>query len=311
MEYHLERRLRLHAEPEYKNLYSWAINEIDEHGIVVGRDQIPWGWTLSFTAISCVLVDGIELELKSQPEEDTKLSLPDISQSQVIHIKLRPERRSDDGDYFHETTYSMFGTDRTIKEFQLDIHPISGSTDHESCRAWGSPSFAVEIDFRNQTVDDCISFYFFVKPETFARYAAKISHGLVDEIILSVGSVDGFYSEWTPSISTRDVKILTRGEQHKVEAPEDIGFEPPRLGTVGDAKFYINRHLEFGIPASDEEGLYEESGDLGTVRIASETRTQAPVFNPKVLKTIASLKRAAWWIVVLLALIFVATLLKR
>jgi hypothetical protein len=96
----------------------------------------------------------------------------------------------------------MFGTDRAIKSFQLDIHPIADPAEQESCKAWGSVSYTSEIDFRDETVDDCIVFYLFVKPETFARYAAKIAHGSVDEMILSVGSVAGFYSEWSPSIST-------------------------------------------------------------------------------------------------------------
>src|SRR5271155_3842405 len=54
-----------------------------------------------------------------------------------------------------------------------------------------------------------IFFYLFVKPETFAGYAAKITHGLVDEIVFSVGSVDGFYSDWSPSAFASQVKVLT------------------------------------------------------------------------------------------------------
>ena len=47
VDFHLERGLRLHTKPEHKNLYSWAINEIDAQGQQIGDDQIPWGWTLS------------------------------------------------------------------------------------------------------------------------------------------------------------------------------------------------------------------------------------------------------------------------
>ena len=51
----LEHGLRLHIESEHKNLYKWAINEIDAQGQRIGDDQIPWQWTLHFTATSCVL----------------------------------------------------------------------------------------------------------------------------------------------------------------------------------------------------------------------------------------------------------------
>lgn len=311
MDFHLERKLRLHAKPEHKNLYSWAINEIDENGDVIGFDQIPWGWTLHFTATSCVLGDSIELKSNWPLGKTDEPTPTDITQRQVIRTKLRPGRPRDDGDYFRETKYSMFGTDRTIKEFQLDIHPIADPSKNESCSAWGSPSYTAETDFRNETMDDCIVFYLFVKPETFARYAAKISHGSVDEIVLAVGAVDGFYSEWSPSISTRDVKILTRGDEHKVEMPNDVGFEPPRLGTVGDAELYINRRLEFGVPKSDDDTLNEDPSDLGTVRITPERQKSGSVVDPQVLKAIGSLKRASWWIVMLLALVFVTLLLKR
>jgi alpha-glucosidase len=61
---------------------------------------------------------------------------------------------------------------------------------------------AYEIDFRNETADDCLWFYLHVKPETFARYVALIDQGAIDTVLFSVGSVEGFYSDWSPSIST-------------------------------------------------------------------------------------------------------------
>lgn len=205
----------------------------------------------------------------------------------------------------------MFGTDRAITEFQLDIHSIADPTENESCTAWGSPSYTAETDFRNETMDDCLVFYLFVKPETFARYAAKISHGAVDEIVLAVGAVDGFYSEWSPSISTRDVKVLTRGDEHKVERADNAGLEPPRLGSVGDAKLYINRRLEFGMQKSDDETLDEDTHDLGTIRITPEAHAPGSNTDPQVIKALVSLRRAAWWIVVLLALLFITLPLRR
>ena len=43
---------------------TWAINEVDAQGRPVGHDQIPWAWTLSFTATSCSLGDGLEIKTK-------------------------------------------------------------------------------------------------------------------------------------------------------------------------------------------------------------------------------------------------------
>jgi len=291
VDFHLELGLRLQTELEYKDLYGgWAINEIDAQGQQIGHDQIPWEWTLCFTATSCVLGDGIEIKSQLQIEETTP-ALHEIVQRQVIRVRLRPGSPRDDEDYFRQTTFSMFGTDRAIKSFQLDIHPIANPAEQERCRAWGGVSYMAEIDFRNETTDDCIVFSMFVTPDTFARYAAKIAHGSVDEIILSVGSVAGFYSDWSPSISTRQVKVLTKGSEQNITLPAGLQFEPPRLGYVGTAELQINRRLEFAQRAPSPE-------------------TQAPTsVDPRILQMLGSLRRAAWFVVCLLALIFIVTLL--
>jgi hypothetical protein len=62
VDFHLDRKLRLHTDPEHKALYNWAINEIDAQGRQIGSDQIPWHWTLNFTATSCVLGDSFDIE---------------------------------------------------------------------------------------------------------------------------------------------------------------------------------------------------------------------------------------------------------
>lgn len=306
MDFHLERGLRLHTQPEHKNLYSWAINEIDAQGRRIGDDQIPWVWTLYFTATSCVLGDSISIKSKYASEE-TALATPEIAQRQVILVQLRPR---DDGD-FRETTFSMFGTDRAIKSFQLEIHQITDSADQESCTAWGTVSYTTEVDFRNQTIDDCVLFYLFVKPETFARYSTKVSDGSVDEIGFRVGSVTGFYSEWSPSISTSRVKVLTKGSEHQVQMPRGIEFEPPRLGDVGAAELYINRRLEFAKRAPDPQAV-EETVEVGTVLVAPRAAgAAAAAADSRTLQMLGSLRRAAWFVVVLLVLIFITTLLKR
>lgn len=302
MEFHLTRGLRLQTDPEHKNLYKWAINEIDQEGRVVGRDQIPWPWTLNFTATSCSLGDS--LEIKTKAASDAR----EVEQRQHIRIKLRPGTERDDENFFRRTTYSMFGSDRAIKDFQLDIYPITDpATQQESCSAWGSVSYTSEIDFRKETTDDCIGFYMYVKPETFGRYAAKIAHGLVDEIVLSLRSVSGFYSDWSPSISTNSVKVLTEGSEQNVAMPPQIQFELPRLGAVWEAQLYINRRLEFNKPGAAEEA--EERTEVGAAKGNQEAPAQAPVVGePRLLKMLGSLRKAAWVIVTLLALIFVSML---
>jgi hypothetical protein len=308
----LDRRLRLHTDPEYKSLYSWAINEIDAQGQQIGQDQIPWPSSLFFTATSCVLGDSINIESQFQEEEATPPP-PKVTQRQIIRVQLRPgDQRVEEG-HFRETRYSMFGTDRIIKSFQLEIHPIADPAKQESCSAWGSVSYTTEAadaaDFRKETTDDCVFFLLFVNPDTFARYGAKIAHGSVDEMILRVQLVDGFYSEWSPSIFTRKVKVLTTGDEHKVILPPDLSFEPPRLGQIYDAELYINRRLEFRKRAPEPDETVEETVDSETEQAVPVM--QSPAADPRMLQMLGSLRKAAWLVVCLLALIFIVLLLTR
>ena len=195
----------------------------------------------------------------------------------------------------------MFGTDRTIKSFQLQIRQLADPAEQERCEAWGTVSYTTELDFRSDTTEDCIIFSLFVKPETFARYAAKVSDASVDEISFSVRSVDGFYSDWSPSISTDSVKVLTTGEEHEVHLPPKLEFAPPRLGFVGEAQISINRRREFAKGGSDLQPIDEaEPVEPGTV--LAEPRASVAA-EPQTLEMLRSLKRAAWFVVVLLTLI--------
>ncbi|WP_315797666.1 hypothetical protein [Bradyrhizobium sp. SZCCHNRI3043] len=306
MDFHLEHGLRLQTEPEYKNLYLWAIQEFDAQGKQIGHDHIPWVYTLNFTGTSFALLDSIEIE--SQRDEATTAP-PEVAQRQHIRIRLRPGHPSDDGDFSRETTFSMFGTDRAIKSFELNIYPIADPAEEEKCTAWGSVSYTTEIDFRPETMDDCIVFYLYVKPDTFARYGAKIAHGLVDEVIFSVRWVSGFYSEWSPSISTSNVKVLTGGGEQKIALSSSHKVEPPQLGHVGKAELHINRRLECRKREAEPEAD-GEMPDFGPERVVVGTQVPAGV-DPRIFQTLGSLKRAAWFIVCLLALIFVVTLSKH
>ena len=317
MDFHLERGLRLHTEPEHKSLYKWAINEIDADGKQIGRDQIPWEWSLYFTATSCELSDRIEI---TQPLNfKFKVTMQDgtvteresggketVDRRQAIHVQLRSGDSRAGYGHKEPATFKMFGTDRTIKNFQLDIFQLTDPAEQERCTAWGCPSYTSEgAAFIDETIDDSFIFYLAVKPEAFARYLEKITNGAVDEIVFRVGKVDGFYSEWSPSWATDRVKVLTADREHKVTAPPDSQLEPPRLGQVGEFALFINRKLEFDSQASEPE-----AGDTGTERAAPNNKLGSAV-DAQTVPLLRSLRRAVWVVAWLLALILIVLLLRR
>jgi hypothetical protein len=86
--------------------------------------------------------------------------------------------------------------------------------------------------------------------------------------------------------------------------------EPWRLGRAHEAWLWVNRRLEFGKGGPEPEAV-EKMADLGAEGAVPEM-TQAPAaLDPHMLQMLGSLRRAAWFVVCLLALIFIATLWHR
>jgi len=113
MDYHLEREVRLHTKPGRNN--EWMISEVDAEGKNIGLDQIPWEWTLYFTATSCVLSDSIEvsqpLNFKFQVKmqdgtvtEQESGGKETIDRRQSIRVQLRPDDARVDEDDWRQTT---------------------------------------------------------------------------------------------------------------------------------------------------------------------------------------------------------------
>ena len=310
MDFHLDRQLRLLTEPEHKNLYSWAINEIDGFGVVVGGDQIPWSWTLSFIATEIVLSDRIELEETEDAEDAEPFSkrIGGTAHRSLISAKLSPFHGD---DWFRHTTYRMFGSDRAIKDFRLNIQLLKSNDEPEICSAWGAVSYTSEIDFRDETIEDCIIFHLRVKPITFERYEQKMIAGTISEIVFSVSRVSGFYSEWSPSISTREIKVLTHGKEHNVQVPDGHTFSPPCLGSIGEAELYIgikneqlNNFSKSIADLPDDEDQTNSSAQLNTADAPSVH------INTQLVKLLAALNSSSRWLIFLLVSLLGIILLK-
>jgi len=298
MDYHLDYGLRLHTESKYKTLYEWAINEVEANGSPIDRDQIPYARTLFFSATTCVLTNRLEIATQCSLKGESEAP-PEIETDQIIRMTLRPGMRAN-GEFVDDVTFSMFGTKRAIQHFTLEVRPLDDSAKAESCNAWGGVSYTAEIDFRNETVDDYICFFLSVKPETFARYVTLIDQGAIDTIHFSVGSVDGFYSKWGPSISKDEVKVLSRDDPHKLDLPPDFQGEPPRLGRVREARLLLHRRLELGKDSPVPPAIDDSADPTPPAKPALQLTSE---MDPRLLPVLASLKQAAWVAVALLAAI--------
>jgi hypothetical protein len=308
MDYHLERGVRLKAEIKDTTLYRWAISELNELGNPLSTDYIPWRWMLCFSATSCVLSHFAavsELRKPAEKEQSDKAKDAAPNRHYLIRLALVPGLPEEQGNW-RATTFSMFGTDRVIKDIELVIYPASEGNGEEQCTAWGAPSYTSDIDFRKVKEPDRLQFSLYVKPDTFAQYVFMASRGEMSGAIFSAGEVDGFYADWSPEISTDKVKVLTDDDNdHRVSVPDGCTIVPPRLKRVGRAQLRVDRRSElFAPPATEPEPTYVPEPP------PIEPPSPAPA-DPRLLIALQSLRTLGTWAVGLLGVIAVLLLFHR
>lgn len=237
LDFHLEREIRLSEESEYKILYSWSLQEFNENGEKFGSKQVPWVWSLYFTASELRHHYSIKIDRSNESDDEKNNEM--VEESETIYAILHPGIYRDEKWLEDDASYSMFGTNRRIKEFGLRIHKLEYSDGKERCSLWGCVSFTTEIDFRNETTDDVVEIYLWLAPNRFNRLVELINARRADMVEMRLGNVSGFYSEWSPSISTNNIKILTADQ--KIIFPENCEIVPPRLDDVGELSISITQ----------------------------------------------------------------------
>lgn len=295
MEHHLELSARLVTKKKYEGLYSWCLQEIDGNGEVVGRDLIPWSLGLQFEASELKLITTAEVsEFFHKPQEGGQSA----RMRRYIRAELKSEKDTSGRLLNRSTSYSMIGTERRDVTFELVVEAISAANPVECCHAWGAVAYTHELDFRATTEPDRVMFNLFVSPAEFEKYAKQIENDAVTHATLSVGHVSGFYSDWSPSISTDLIKILTAYKEQEVICPAESDIIPPRLGTVGEAVFTIWKSLKIESP----ELSAPETGDL-----IAQPMLRQELIQPRhnVERLLTSIQIGIWLNVLLLtALVF-------
>lgn len=307
MEYHLEREVRLADKSRHESLYKWSLQEYDANGDNVGEDQIPWRWDLEFSASE--LTHSINIEYGdsfSSSEEEGEVEVKEVIRG-IIH----PGFCIDGNQLEKNINYSFLGTHRKVKEFNLVIYklktiqnkPTDDNTE-ERCELWGCPSYTAEVeDFYEEEVEDCLFIYLFLSEDKFKKLLDLVKLNRVDIFRLSLAKVSGFYSGWSPSTSTNNVKILPRGFKSKVVIPKNCEVEPPELGKVGSFMISImqrNRiNLKQDLGRKDLDKIFGNEEQLPD---EDEAYSHSLIFKQlnKNERILSNLKIALWVIATLL-----------
>ena len=252
MEYHLEREIRLSEESEYVNLYSWSLQEFDKDGNKIGIDQIPWKWSIYFTASELRYIRSIHIEQSYNSEEAEKENKP-VKDSETIIATLHPGICVGGQRLQNDVAFSMLGTGRIIRNFMLRIQKLEDGNNHEGCSLWGCVSYTTELDFRDETTDDAVEIYLGLSQKRFNSLAEIIKYQRADVVQLRLQRASGFYSEWSPSISTDSVKVLTAYDEQIIVCPEKCDIKPPRLGEVGEFELTIVQRCDYNLFKEKDE----------------------------------------------------------
>ena len=127
---------------------------------------------------------------------------------------------------------------------------------------WGDVEYTSEIDFREVVEPDGVYVSIYLKESKFRKLTELISSKSLTSFSVHIRGVEGFYSHWSPSITTNLVKVLTK--EHKVDIPKDCKIKPPRTGQIRELGLYPGSSQEFvinqdlGIDENDEE---DDPGD--------------------------------------------------
>ncbi len=287
MQYHFDSEIRLLQETERQSLYPWSLQEFSKDGKAVSSKLIPWKWSLDFRATELKYMRGFQ---------SADARVPQAGES--IRVTLKPEP-----DFSSSRTpkYSMFGTNRVLQDFSVTIHKLKDEQAEERCTAWGSVSFTHEMDVGSRTENDLLIFRIELKAENYEALCYFANNGgNHDELLLSVTGVSGFYSEWSPLISTNSIKILaTDSEQNVVQ--HGASNEPPRLGETSEFTLSFSRRTIFGIPPDETTTAVKEY----SVPSPATADTNAALFPAihQLQATLKSLRIPIWIMVALLVLL--------
>lgn len=269
LDYDTDRNVYLETETGYQSLYKWCLKEAKESGEQVGRDLIPFRWNVFFHSTSF----GIQRFVSSQDtyrfEEDDLEALKFHRKDAIVAKLASGHYESDD---WRAPSISMIGSSRMVEEITLKISRID-DVEQETCHVWGSLAYESEIDFRNERVEDAIQISLYLENDKFDSLFDLIRNAEVDRLSLRLSDVQGFYSDWSPAISTDFIKVLTNLKDHGLEVDGEWSERIPTLGKVGEVSLAVERTLSAKLtpkPADEYEDDWLSESDDGNLESSVE-----------------------------------------
>ena len=289
----LNRTIKLNENAD-NSLYSWHLQEYDSEGNKVGYEFIPM-------QTGSIYLDVEKLSYRNHFRKDwgDESESSEFSESEHIHGELKTQKK---GLFWWRTTntFSMFGTDREIKYFNIEIHKTDdgqkGDTasmlrtfetidsKKEGCYLTGyvGRKDDGDIDAEPSDAEDSLYISVYLNEERFNKIVQHIKDGIRVRHI-SIAHADGFYNAWTPSIHLEDIKVLSDSTTFEKDAPyiqqvetaKKCDITPPRVGKVYgfDMVFEVESNILVNDDKENEdEDVYKDDYEIDIpVKLESST----------------------------------------
>ena len=280
-------------------MYHWCLNEIGIDGKLQSRDLIPFRWGLYFTGTSLQVSTSVNVERDSKTDEIKSVKTTSIYGKFYSGICRDGENLSDDVEF------SIFGTDRTVKNFSVTINETTDDM-QEACWLSAFPSYETEDDnFCKYFEDDFIGFQINLSKDKFKQLVNLIENRSIDSIKLITRNVCGIYSDWTPTTTTRSVKVLTT--DNVIDGADIKEFEGTTASLISDFNIefttQIPLNIKLNLPNVDFANEFSEDnykiGSHSIINSPTSTKDSIQVLTESVSKV----KIVLWLIFVVLVLL--------
>ena len=225
----MERDFAVHysTDIEHKSLYERCLRQTQEDGTQIGGDLIPWHWSLQFEAAEVFHHFDYSRDWRGldDRDEDQKDDAANEDTIETIQAKLIPVERLS-----FPPRYYMFGYRDAVEMISLKVIRSSNDT---YCTTFSFAKYRSEIDFHQEDVPHHLGFNLRLSEDKFDKILQLMRLNTLDRLSLSVGKVDGFYSNWSPEITSNSIHILVRSCLEDLNLKEHADHLPT-IGKVRD-----------------------------------------------------------------------------
>lgn len=312
MDYKIEKTVTYCEERELKNLYKWYLLEDIEKKLDYPKKLVPYWSSVFFFASKLELSRNINVEFNDQGDDFETKSFAESGENIVISGSLHSGRCINGKNLEYDVRYSLFGTDREVKEFSIRIQKSIDGV--ELCHFNASLSYEYELDFYTEELPDCVHIDLCLNEEKFNNLVKLVEAKSIDSVILTLGQVRGFYSVWSPQLYNREVKILTGDVE--IDELKD-GVKIYKVGEVGKCDLSLlttnklnikNNFQHESVEHMFQDELTDNSSNLNTKQSVGDVRivkNNYPDEIHQLNKNLSTIKSLAWAAIVILILIFI------